>query len=284
MNAQTPPACPPQPKISVILPSIDGWKFAQSVQRYEELLSGIPHEIIGIHDAKSLAEGYNRGMKAAAGDILVFSHDDVLFLDPDFGKKIITRMETWDLLGFAGASRLIYPLWCAADWPYLHGAACHPYYDVSEAYLHFSVYGATDYPVVGNIEALDGLCLIARRAFASRIGFDAETFDGWHLYDLDFSFAAHLAGGKVGVCCDMPYIHATRSVHSSQNTLAGEDYTHYARRFFMKYEAHMHPEHIPAQHPFSFSCHFREHHALIAAWNEATLKRATLAMRRNREG
>jgi GT2 family glycosyltransferase len=273
-----------RPQISVIICSIDAYKFAQTAECYAGLLAGIPHEIIGIHDAQSLAEGYNRGMAQSVGDLLVFSHDDVLFLDADFGTKIVERMKNWDLLGFAGTSHLIYPLWSAADWPHLHGVVCHPYYDFSEAYLHLSVYGVTDYPVTGNIQALDGLCLIARRTFAQHIGFDDKTFDGWHLYDLDFSFAAHLAGGKVGVCCDIPYIHATTSVQSSKNTLAGNAYTEYARRFFMKYQPHMHPEHTPPKHPYGLSCHFPGHHALLAAWNEATLKRATLAMRRNRNG
>jgi GT2 family glycosyltransferase len=267
------------PQISVIICSIDAWKFAQTAECYAGLLAGIPHEIIGIRDAKSLAEGYNRGMAQSGGDILVFSHDDVLFLDPDFGAKITDRMSSWDLLGFAGASRLIYPLWSAADWPHLHGAVCHPYYDFSPAYLRFSIYGATSYPVAGNIQALDGLCLITRRAFAESIGFDAATFDGWHLYDLDFSFAAHLAGGRVGVCCDMPYIHATKSVQSSQNTLAGEDYTKYAQRFFMKYQPHMQADYLPPPAPHGLSCHLPGHFALKAVWNEATLKRATLAMR-----
>jgi GT2 family glycosyltransferase len=271
-----------RPKISVIICSIDAYKFAQTAECYVGLLSGIPHEIIGIHDAKSLAEGYNRGMAQAAGDILVFSHDDVLFLDPDFGAKIIDRMQTWDLLGFAGASRLIYPIWCAADWPHLHGAACHPYYDFSESYLHFSIYGATDYPVTGDIQALDGLCLIARRAFAQAIGFDETNFDGWHLYDLDFSFSAHLAGGKVGVCCDMPYIHATASVKSSENTLASDAYTKYAQRFFIKHQAYMRPDYLPPKNPYCLACHLPGHRALLAVWNETALKRATLAMRRNK--
>lgn len=274
----------PNPKISVIICSIDAYKFAQTAECYAGLLAGIPHEIIGIHDAMSLAEGYNRGMAQSSGDILVFSHDDVLFLDPDFGAKIVDRMQSWDLLGFAGTSRLIYPLWSAADWPHLHGAVCHPYYDFSPAYLHLSVYGVNDYPVTGNIQALDGLCLIARRAFAESIGFDDQTFDGWHLYDLDFSFATYLAGGKVGVCCDMPYLHATTSVQSSKNTLAGDDYTKYAQRFFLKYQARMQADYLPPRQPYSLSCHLPGHRALIAAWNEAALKRATLAMQRNREG
>ena len=67
--------------LSVIICSIDPSKFATCARHYEQLLAGRRHEIIGIHDAKSLAEGYNRGLARSTGDIIIFSHDDVLILE-----------------------------------------------------------------------------------------------------------------------------------------------------------------------------------------------------------
>src|SRR5438445_13776871 len=64
------------PTISVIICSNDAAEYAQVTANYASRLSGYPHEIIGIHDARSLSEGYNRGTRRAAGDLLGFSHDD----------------------------------------------------------------------------------------------------------------------------------------------------------------------------------------------------------------
>jgi len=49
--------------------------------------------------------------------------------------------------------------------------------------------------------------LAARREVLERIRFDEDTFDGWHLYDLDFTFSAHLAGFRTAVCHDLCLIH-----------------------------------------------------------------------------
>ena len=46
---------PEKRAFSVIICSIDALKFAQVSACYEQLLDGFPHEIIGIHDARSLA-------------------------------------------------------------------------------------------------------------------------------------------------------------------------------------------------------------------------------------
>ena len=92
------------PKFSVIICSIEAAKFARVSERYKTLLAGHPFEIIGIHDARSLAEGYNRGIDQSDGDILVFSHDDVLILDSGFADKIVDRLARFDLLGFVGTT------------------------------------------------------------------------------------------------------------------------------------------------------------------------------------
>jgi hypothetical protein len=48
--------------ISVIICSIEQSKYAAVSSMYEQMLAGDEHELIPISDAKSLAEGYNRGI------------------------------------------------------------------------------------------------------------------------------------------------------------------------------------------------------------------------------
>ena len=267
------------PKISVIICSIDAGKFARISECYKSLLAGVTHEIIGIHDARSLAEGYNRGITKALGNILIFSHDDILILDRDFAEKIICRMDQFDLLGFVGAQRMITGTWFGAGQPFLRGTVAHA--RPKDAHIYLDVYGVNEWPTAGEIQAVDGLCIIAHRELVATTGFDAETFDGFHLYDLDFSYSRHLAGYKLGVICDIPIIHES----------AGNfDATHaeYLRRFLNKYGEQLsttaRTENIEMSdsRPSGKGALFTEPTDLVKAWTPETLRRTTTAIYRQK--
>ena len=258
------------PRFSVIMCSIDPRKFATCALHYESLLTGKPYEIIGIHDAQSLADGYNRGLARATGDIVIFSHDDVLILDDHFADKIATRLTDYDILGCAGTSRLVDAGWIVVGQPFIHGAVAH----AIDKRLFLSVYGVDDWPVASGIQAIDGLLMIARREAALAVGFDAETFNGFHLYDLDFSFAAFLAGYKIGVCCDMPIIHASGGDYT-------DDWQHYAQRFCKKYTGRLAARTAASTIRGRKSGEYGDYRALAAIWNHDSLRRATIAMRRD---
>lgn len=265
------------PKISIIICSIDAGKFIRVSECYKSLMAGTPFEIIGIHDATSLAEGYNRGIEQATGDILIFSHDDITIIDPDFAAKIIDRLHNFDLLGFAGASKLVNANWFGAGQPHLHGAVCHA--PPKARKLGLSIWGAEQWPVVGGIKALDGLCLISTRETARAVGFDAGTFDGFHLYDIDFSFACHQAGYKLGVCCDIPIIHESGGNFD-------QVHREYALRFLEKYYNQLDPFDSEAarnnanRRPLGRSGLFLDSEELRRTWCREVFTRATIAIKR----
>ncbi|GHT96486.1 hypothetical protein AGMMS49545_21570 [Betaproteobacteria bacterium] len=262
-----------RPKFSVIICSINALKFAQVSTCYARLLAHVPHEIIGIHDAKSMTEGYNRGMAQSTGDILCFSHDDILILDPDFAAKISDYLQSYDILGFAGTTRLVSGQWLDAGHPWLRGVVAHPY--VRES-LALSVYGVSEWPVSRDIQAIDGLLMIATRTVVLATGFDAATFDGFHHYDLDFSFSAYLAGAKLGVCCDIPIIHASAGSYNDQWRQSNE-------RFLQKYMEKLNlidPAHIPSRGRGRGTI-VRNHNKLHTFWQEDLLKRSTIAQHRS---
>lgn len=264
----------PSVRFSVIICSIEAIKFARVSECYTHLLSSYPHEIIGIHDARSLAEAYNRGIARASGDILIFSHDDILILDPAFAEKIAQRMEEYDLLGFVGTDKLITATWFGAGQPHLHGVVAHGKPGAPQ--LSLNVYGVHHWPVAGNIQAMDGFCMVTTRATAQAVGFDAQTFDGFHLYDLDFSYSAFLAGHRLGICCDIPIIH-----ESTGNF--GHQHLHFAERFVWKHIAQIGqtaPESIIGEAP-GRGARFPEHKALLRAWQADLLSRVTIAMNRS---
>ena len=51
--------------ISIIICSMTPDRFRAACAMYARLLAGVEHEVIGIHDAAGMCEGYNRGMRQA---------------------------------------------------------------------------------------------------------------------------------------------------------------------------------------------------------------------------
>ena len=258
-----------KPFFSVIVCSIDPWRFAQISACYERLLARFPFEIIVIHDARSIAEGYNRALHRAHGNIVIFSHDDIQILDPDFGHKIAQRLQKFDILGFAGTTRLETGIWWSAGMPYLFGARATPH----PKDINLSIWNTEPWPVADGIQAIDGLCLIARREAAMETGFDEATFDGFHLYDIDFSFSAWRAGKKLGVCCDIPIMHASQGQY---------DQTHekYNRLFIEKHQDALPASPKPISAIEGRGVQLSDHHALLAVWQEDIFRRVGIGARR----
>ncbi|HEX5127108.1 MAG TPA: glycosyltransferase [Rhodocyclaceae bacterium] len=261
---------------SVIVCSINAAKFAQVTSLYERLLADRPFEIIGIDDATSLCEGYNRGIAVARGDILVFSHDDILILDENFADKVEARLgDDFQVLGFAGSAQLTDGYWWASGPQHMRGAIAHA--APGDRKISLFVYGVNE-AHTERVQALDGLCLIAQRRVVEKLRFDAETFDGFHLYDLDFTFSAAQTGFNVGAMTDIPIIHMSSGGFDTV-------WQAYRERFLEKHAAALNRQpNAPAPPPRALKARaveFRDITALRAAWQPLYLRRATIALRRS---
>jgi GT2 family glycosyltransferase len=191
--------------ISVIVCSVDAGKFAAVSASYARAMGSHAYELIGIHDARSLCEGYNRGLQRAGGEYILFSHDDVELPGSMLGERIEHHFAAFDVFGIAGTTVLSGMNWAHSGWTSARGVVTRCRDDA----LDVQLFGVTD-AQMGNLQALDGVWIAARADVAHRIRFDADTFDGWHGYDADFSFRCHLAGCRVGVVADIPLIHYGR--------------------------------------------------------------------------
>lgn len=191
---------------SFIICSIDPQKFRFISMAIAQRMAGLPHEIVGIHDARGMCEGYNRGVAHARGEHLVFCHDDIDLLAPDFAQRLAIGLERYDVVGVAGTDRLIAPAWTLAGPPHIYGQVAHYYADAGTYVI--DQYGIPR-RIIENIQAMDGLFFAARRRVVERIGFDQENFRDWHFYDIDFTFSAHLAGFRLAICCDILLMHAS---------------------------------------------------------------------------
>jgi hypothetical protein len=226
------PAIERAPFISIIMCSVDENKFVRAAGSYRTRFAGFAHEIIAIRDAKSLCEGYNRGAAQARGDILVFSHDDIELVAPDFADRLVGHLEHWDGVGVAGTSRLVSANWAHAGQPYVHGHVLHQ--PPGEQGFILLAAGCNA-PVMQSIEALDGVFIAVRRAVWEAMRFDEQNFDGFHLYDIDFSYRAARAGYRLAVPLDLSIIHQSTGSYR-------QEWYRYARRFEAKFAGLLAPQ------------------------------------------
>ncbi len=199
--------------ISVIICSRDDVKYAVVKTCYERALADATFEMVRIPDATGVAEGYNRGIERSRGDLLLFTHDDIEVIEPQFYRRLTAHLEHADLLGVAGTTRLVSGRWDEAGAPYLYGQVVHP--NRNSGWFEVAIWSAPARRI-GGMQAMDGLFLCGRRDIFTALKFDQHTFRGFHLYDIDFTYRAFLAGYRLAVCCDLGLIHHSPGNYDQQ--------------------------------------------------------------------
>jgi hypothetical protein len=116
----------PVPEFSIIVCSHKPERAHQIRSHYKKLFRNESHEIIIITDAKSLCEGYARGLALSRADRLIFSHDDVEFVTPDVPTRLRSHLENYDVVGIAGTTRLVNGFWVAAGDPHIFALVVYP--------------------------------------------------------------------------------------------------------------------------------------------------------------
>jgi len=76
------------------------------------------------------------------------------------------------------------------------------------------------------------LFFATNRNVVETVIFDENLFNGFHMYDLDFSFSAYLKGFRLAVCNDITIIHYSGGNYDSQ-------WNHYRDLFRKKYMAQL---------------------------------------------
>jgi hypothetical protein len=204
---------PTLPRFSLVVCSIDHARLDECVTRYRAAFADEAFDLIVIDDARSLAEGYNRGIARAQGANIVFTHDDAFPISSAFADRLAAHLGQVDVVGIAGATAALSGFWGYAGQPHTHGhvVASAP----KGSHVDLLVWGAACCRVDG-IRLLDGCMIAARRDVAAAIGFDAERFDGFHLYDADFSFRASAAGRAVAVASDITVFHGSPGLFDAE--------------------------------------------------------------------
>jgi len=82
------------------------------------------------------------------------------------------------------------------------------------------------------MQALDGLFLAFRRHVIESVGWDADTFRGFHCYDTDCTYRAYRAGFRLGAAIDLPMYHQSSGSYDTT-------WQDHADRFMAKHGAHL---------------------------------------------
>jgi hypothetical protein len=205
--------------------SIDAGKAARARASLTAALAPAPCTFHVITDARSLAEAFNRILAEVRADLVILCHDDIEILSSRIDLVLADALSQADIVGVAGARQVSGPAVLWSGHPHVHGWVTYPREGQWEAAV-LSLHAGS----VGGMQALDGVFLAMRGGTAARLRFDPQTFDGFHFYDLDFTYRAAMQGLRLAVTTDVLLVHASEGRFD-------EAWRLYAQRFQAKYPA-----------------------------------------------
>ncbi|HYE92437.1 MAG TPA: glycosyltransferase, partial [Terriglobales bacterium] len=210
---------------TIVFCSPDAARLAAARARLEPLARESGSELVAVLAPVSLAAAYNRAADQARHERILFVHDDVSFASMDPLGALERALREADVVGLAGSERATGPAVLWAGHPYLHGWVSYPAADgdgLEAAPLSLR------HGIIPGIQTLDGLLIACSRDAARAVRFDADTFDGFDFYDLDFSLRAFRAGLRVAVSTEPLAVHASRGGF-------GDAWRRYRERFQRKF-------------------------------------------------
>jgi len=149
-----------------------------------------------INNGESLTKCYNRGLKQAKNDIVVFCHDDITIETKQWGVKLIKMFEKnpeYGILGVAGTKHMAQSGMWWEKRKKMYGRVKH----TNEGKSWLSAYSPDIANDVEEVIVVDGVFFSCHKGRIKK-EFD-ETVEGFHFYDVTFAFDNYLEGVKVGV-------------------------------------------------------------------------------------
>jgi hypothetical protein len=197
-------------------------------------LSSYGVQVKFLSDQTSIFDAYKKGITfcdAAPDDIIILCHDDLQFIGDKAGfiaaLSPCIKKET-GIVGPAGTTFLGKEAvwWDHERWQagYHRGQVQHRNEVNGRTAIH-----STNYGPYGQVVALDGLFLAARKEVWDTIGLEKPNyFEGnWDFYDIHYTTTAHLLGYK-------NYAVPLHVIHQSAGILVGRDSWHTNRKAFIE--------------------------------------------------
>lgn len=221
------------PLVSVVVCSRRAEKDPRHLRNIEKTVE-CPFEYIHIdnHSGRySLASAYNEGVSRALGEVVAFVHEDVFFMLPRWGLVLQQKFQDpkVGLVGVAGTQflRAEVPACKSSGRPFIKGRVLH---ETNNGSAYFKTAYSVD-PIDSEVVAVDGLFFAVRRSLFPGVGFDAETFNHFHFYDLDICMQIRRASMLI-VTFDILVKHLSTGSFDQK-------WMEYALRFKRKYQAEL---------------------------------------------
>uniref|UniRef100_UPI00197DC0CD glycosyltransferase n=1 Tax=Olivibacter sp. XZL3 TaxID=1735116 RepID=UPI00197DC0CD len=181
--------------ISIIVASVDKHLLDQLKRNIKRTI-GVPYEIIAFENSdgqNGLCKLYNEGANAANYEILCFSHEDVLFQTPNWGKKIVDIFRNTPDLGLLGVAGSTYKSIIPSSWS--------PPFDYNESTWRINILqGFKNKPLIekhdfrnpknellSSVASIDGVWMCSTKKIILEHPFDEALLTGFHGYDVDIS-------------------------------------------------------------------------------------------------
>lgn len=168
---------------------------------------GIPKvEILPIENNGefSLTQVYNKIIEQSSNDVVILCHDDIYFDTKNWGNKLLNhfkRNEDYGILGVAGSTQLPLSAKWWEDFSKVRGIVNHE----NGGKKWESKYSTSKGNQLDEVLLIDGLFIVLHKKRIKK-NFN-EMVEGFHFYDVDFSFRNYLEGVKVGVMYDIRITH-----------------------------------------------------------------------------
>ena len=153
---------------------------------------------------KSLTQVYNEGLEKSKNDIIIFSHDDIIFKkESNWGKKMVKHFNNSDfgIIGIAGTTSLPGSGKWWEDNTKMVGMVSHTH----DGKTWISKYSVSFGDQIKECVIVDGLFFGVKKDRIKKT-FDNQ-IENFHFYDIDFTFNNHINGTKVGVVTNIPVTH-----------------------------------------------------------------------------
>ena len=185
------------------------------VKHVERMFSHPKTEILFYENdgVSSLTEIYNKGLKDAKNDIVVFMHDDLILETPNMTPKIVKLFEKhpeYGIIGIAGTDKLTSGMWWQ-NRENMFGVVGH----IHEGKRHVNHYSKAVFnDVLKDVVIVDGLWFAVRKSQIKK-EFN-EQFKGFHFYDISFCVENVLEGVKIGLTTKLGVTHKSIGMTNKQ--------------------------------------------------------------------
>jgi len=200
--------------------------------KHLKLPAGMTAEFIDVRGAKSMAAGYNEGMRRTCAKYKVYLHQDTLIVNKNLASDLL-KIFADESIGAVGVIGCVNLPKTGVWWDGLRtfGRVLHACEPESVVDSHCAE-PIGDYQVV---ESVDGLFI----ATQYDLNWREDLFDGWHLYDTSLCKEMQRAGYKVVVPNQSQDFWC---MHCPKEKPLSADYHKYQKIFLREYGDELNPE------------------------------------------